>query len=156
MAITNECLVHPADYEKSLRRERYIFVKEKIGWGALVERLSSDFYFETQTFLRNNLLHFNRSAGEWMDALRSVFHTALELEGQLLLWDTQVEVIWPHFGDKVDRMLMITEGGQEEPCDGVVRATIFPGIVQKGAERMERSGSYRFEGLVFRALVMLQ
>lgn len=143
-------------YEQSLRREKYTFVKERVGLEALVNRLTSHFFFETDSILAGNLTNFNDGASEWSESLRTVFTTALELDGQLLLWGKKFEVIWPVFGEVTDPMTMTVEGKKASTQEWRVLATLFPAIIEEGMDQMGMSRAHIEEDLILRALVLPQ
>ena len=78
-----------------------------------------------------------------------MFTTALDLHGQLLIWESPVAIIWPVFNDLVDMEV------DENKCDRV-RATLFPGIREVERSAPAGSRSYIQEGLVFPPLVLVQ
>ena len=143
-------------YEQSLRREKHTFVKERLGLEALAHRLASQFFFETSSILACDLTDFNDGASEWSESLRTVFTTALELDGQLLLCGKEFEVIWPGFGEVAHPMIMTVEGRQASTQEWKVLATLFPAIIEEDMDQMCMSRAHIKEGLILRSLVLPQ
>ena len=121
-----------------------------------MDRLTSQFFFETDSILTYDLTNFNDGASEWSESLRTVFTTALELDGQLLLWGKKFEVIWPGFGEVADRMIMTAEETQASTQEWKVLATLFPAFIEEDMDRTSMSRAHIEEGLVLRALVLPQ
>ena len=121
-----------------------------------MERLTSHFYHESLSILRDNLEEFKYGAKDWADSLRRVFNTAMELKGHILLWGKEIEVAWPAFGEAFDPVFMTQERAHDLEHSGKVLTTLFPGVVEKDADRVSMAKAYSKEGLVFKSLVLLQ
>ena len=106
--------------------------------------------------MRQNLATFTDSASEWYESLRRIFTIALDLDGQVLLWGKEVQVIWPAFDDVVDPVFMRSEQTQESVGSEKVRATLFPAVIEKDAAERGMLRAESKEGLVFHSLVLLQ
>ena len=127
-----------------------------MGLDALVNQLASQFFHETNAILSKSLTDFTDAATGWYESLRTVFTFALDLDGQLLLWGKDFEVIWPVFGEIADPMIMTVEGTQAGTQQWRVLATLFPAIIEEGMDRMSTSKAHIEEGLVLRSLVLPQ
>ena len=143
-------------YEQSLRREKYFFVKDRVGLEALANEFTSQFFSETDSIFARSLTSFNDGASEWLESLRTVFTIALELDGQLLLWGKKLEAIWPGFGEFADPMIMTLEETEATRQERKVLATLFPAIIEQGMDRMNISRAHIKKGLVLRSLVLPQ
>ena len=149
-------LVAPALYQQILRRERHAFVKEKVGLEALARRLGREFYYETNDILSSSLTNFDDAAGGWRETLPTIFTTALELDGQLLIWGKMIKVIWPQFGEVADPVKMAIEGTPAGTQGLKVLATLFPAIIEVGMDPMSTSETHIQEALILRSLVLPQ
>ena len=137
-------------YEEVFGHYRYNFVQKKLGWHMIVNDLTSEFFNRTSLFLKQNLKDFDVSANAWYESLRRVFTTALDLDGNLMLWRTEIRIIWPQFDEPIDLNFMAvnTDTGQGEK----VRATIFPAVIEKDADE----GDLGAENVIIRAMVLSQ
>ena len=148
--------VFPAFNEQHKRIERYNYVNAKVGWDRVAERLSDQFFFGTTSFLKLNL-HKKGSMAEWSESIRMVFFTALELEGQLMLWGQEVTVFWPAFNTKLNENFMVLNERHARGSKGQasrVCATSFPAVIESRSVRT--LDSVRPQGLVLKASVFVQ
>ena len=121
-----------------------------------MDKLTSQFFLETGSILASSLTNFNDGASEWFESLRTVFTTALELDGQLLLWGKKLEVIWPGFGEVADPMIMTVEGTQASTQERKILAALFPAIIEEGIDWMNMPRAHIEDSLVLRSLVLPQ
>ena len=121
-----------------------------------MERLTSHFYHESESILRDSLEDFEYAARDWVESLRRVFDTALDLEGKIILWGKEVVVDWPAFDVVFDPVFMTSEGAHDVEYNGKVLTTLFPGVIERDADRLRMANTYSKEGLVFKSLVLLQ
>ena len=85
--------------------------------------------------MKQSLSNFSDGAGEWAKSIRAIFTTAIELDGQITIWGKDVDISWPRFDDAVDLAFMTIEGETGDHENQKVRATLFPGILEKGSEK---------------------
>lgn len=147
--------VLPAVIEQGLRRERYLSVVRKVGWESCIDSLTARFLFGTKPFLEQHVTDSDTCAAQWLKALQTVFATALELEGQLLLWPRGVEVIWPKYREAYNPIFM-RPVNRDDGIGKKVRAALFPAVVEKEALLDKTLKADFSEGILFRAKVVLQ
>ena len=126
-----------------------------MGWESCINSLTARFNFGVIPFLKQNVTDFAGCADQWLKSLRIVFATALEIDGQLLLWPRGVHVDWPKYGQPYDPVIMRPVNSD----DGVgkkVRAALFPAVVEKKALLEGTLQADSSEGILFRAKVFLQ
>ena len=148
-------LVLPAAIDQGLRRERYMSVVNKLGWETCIDSLTARFNFGTIPFLEQNVTNFATNAAQWLKSLQTVFATALEMDGQLLLWPQGIHVDWPQYGESYNPVHM----RPVDNSDGTgkkVRAALFPAVVEKKALLDGTLQEDSSEGILFRAKVLLQ
>ena len=125
--------MYPQLYAQIIRKVNYDYVNKEGSRQPFIHGLVYRCCEMVKAFLELNLARLDsHSMSRWSNNLQKVFDFALQLYLQVALLDPDISFQWLRFGASFDLNSMTAYGAKESETSGVVRAALFPHLINKG------------------------